>query len=501
MDTCSTIDSTETLPLLKPERPQLLPLWKRLLYLTWVFFECLVFCGVMYGWASLVYVLKYEEVYADLCETDPDKTSGHGEVNDSWIFQDGGGQDTDVVCHAQDEHFDLVFTIASSASALSSLFTGNINFKYGTRVTRILSIALFLAGSLLLAFESKELPWLVFPGLTLLGIGGIPLLVTSTQISNLFPKHTSAVIGLLNGAFDASAGVLLVIKIAFDNGISRKNSFLFLAGLNVTVLASTFIIYPRWFIKKHKPPVKGNPDDEVNANQEQERELSIEASQSQTSIMQSILTPFFIFHLVWFCTLFLHFTYFVSSLNSWLNYVLDRDREKVSYYTNVHLYSLMPAIVVAWLAGLVFDGAKRFYRDDLRPLRGKIRASVVPLTMTSLSAVLVSVLMLCPDENVLYVTFLAVMVFRAFLYATASSFLIAVFPLEQFGILYSASLISAGALAFLQYALFMWSQHSGFDTVNEFLAGMAAFTLVHPLYQYVSCARTSRSRRHYEKVF
>ncbi|XP_048252883.1 equilibrative nucleobase transporter 1-like isoform X2 [Haliotis rufescens] len=500
MESCSTSDSTETLSLLKTDRSQLLPLWKRVLYLTWVFFECLLFSGGMYGWASLVYILKYDGIYADLCDNDPNNSSGHGGVNDSWIFKDGGIQDTGVVCHAQDSEFDLVFTIASSAGALTSLLTGHINFKYGTRITRILSIVLFMSGSLLLAFESKELPWLVFPGLTLLGIGGIPLLVTSTQISNLFPRHSSAVVGLLNGAFDASAGVLLVVKIAFDNGISRKNCFLFLTGLNVTVLVSTFIIYPRWFIKKQKPYKKGDPDDEVNANQVPEKELSIEASQSQTNVKESMMSPIFIFHLVWFSILFLHFTYFVSSLNSWLNHVLHRDREKVSYYTNVHLYSLMPAIIVAWLAGLVFDGAKRFYRDDLRPLRGKIRASVVPLTMTSISAVLVSLLMLSPEESVLYVTFIAVMVFRAFLYATASSFLIAVFPLEQFGILYSASLISAGALAFLQYAMFMWTQYSDFNTVNKFLAGMAAFTLVHPLYQYVSCARSSRSRRHYDKI-
>lgn len=39
----------------------------RILYTAWGFLECLGFGGLIYGWGSLVYVLKDEGLYLDLC--------------------------------------------------------------------------------------------------------------------------------------------------------------------------------------------------------------------------------------------------------------------------------------------------------------------------------------------------------------------------------------------------------------------------------------------------
>ncbi|KAH9502325.1 hypothetical protein Btru_073460 [Bulinus truncatus] len=48
--------------------------------------------------------------------------------------------------------------------------------------------SLFVIGSLLIAFTSNDVPWLIFPGLSLIGAGGITFLMTNMQISVYFPK-------------------------------------------------------------------------------------------------------------------------------------------------------------------------------------------------------------------------------------------------------------------------------------------------------------------------
>ena len=40
----------------------------RVLFAVWAFLECLGFGGLIYGWVSLVYILKDEGLYLDLCD-------------------------------------------------------------------------------------------------------------------------------------------------------------------------------------------------------------------------------------------------------------------------------------------------------------------------------------------------------------------------------------------------------------------------------------------------
>lgn len=39
----------------------------RVVYALWAFLECLGFGGLIYGWGSLLFVLKTEGLYMDLC--------------------------------------------------------------------------------------------------------------------------------------------------------------------------------------------------------------------------------------------------------------------------------------------------------------------------------------------------------------------------------------------------------------------------------------------------
>ena len=63
------------------------------------------------------------------------------------------------------------------------------------------------------SFQNSEVPWLIFPGLSLIGGAGITFLMTNMQISVLFPTMGSVVVGIFCGGFDASTGTQLLVKV------------------------------------------------------------------------------------------------------------------------------------------------------------------------------------------------------------------------------------------------------------------------------------------------
>ncbi|GFS19643.1 large neutral amino acids transporter small subunit 4 [Elysia marginata] len=117
----------------------------RYVYAVWAFLEIAVFGGVIFGWGSLVYVFKGEDLYGNLCgnETTHGSTASleNLEVNNTQsdnhhtrMLQLGGRP-----CHAQDAMLNLVFSVTSSFYCLATFAAGQINYKFGTRVTRLLA--------------------------------------------------------------------------------------------------------------------------------------------------------------------------------------------------------------------------------------------------------------------------------------------------------------------------------------------------------------------------
>lgn len=139
--------------------------WFRYFVATWAFLETFLLAGYKAGWASLVYVLKKEGIYRSLCHgssqryvnnTTPihanmtyrryfgvvDNTT-YGQYGDSWNFTLEGTkilQDEDSGCADQDAMFELCVSISSVLSTFLSLLISQINFAYGIRTTRLLSM-------------------------------------------------------------------------------------------------------------------------------------------------------------------------------------------------------------------------------------------------------------------------------------------------------------------------------------------------------------------------
>ena len=104
--------------------------WKKWVLTGWALIEIFLFGGVFYGWGSLVFILKNDGIYADLCPYNLPIDSSNGTA----VTHDNG------VCEAQDSKMMLCFTIASALFCVGGAVFGHINYKFGTRVTRILSL-------------------------------------------------------------------------------------------------------------------------------------------------------------------------------------------------------------------------------------------------------------------------------------------------------------------------------------------------------------------------
>ena len=127
----------------------------------WAFMECFLFGGLLYGWGSVEFVLKDEGIYADLCQELPignttnsvvprvdvyntslssivaNKSSGYN-VNSDNDTTTGAAKDNR--CQAQDEKMALCFTIGSALFCVGCAILGHVSYKYGTRVTRLISL-------------------------------------------------------------------------------------------------------------------------------------------------------------------------------------------------------------------------------------------------------------------------------------------------------------------------------------------------------------------------
>ncbi|KAI8796843.1 solute carrier family 43 member 3 [Biomphalaria glabrata] len=497
----------------------------RVLYASWAFLECLFFGGLIYGWPSLVFVLKDEGLYYDLCSfTNTSQESivannsianvsvenvydTSSSVYNISVSTDPARSDKNNVtetrkernsCRDMDDRLSLVFTIGTAVFCIGCFIMGQISYLFGTRITRIIATALFVIGSLLVAFTSNDVPWLIFPGLSLLGAGGITFLMTNMQISVYFPKLGTLVVGLFCGGFDTSAGMQMLIKIGYENGISRYISYLILAVANLVTLVSTFLFLPKGFVTK--PSTKKYPNDEVADDKTAAVELKSpqndenEVQESEKPrILSCIFSCRYLFHVFWLCILQLRFYCFLGSLNKTLEVMFENDHQQVSYYTNILFYVLMCGLLSSPFAGIVCDGFKRLYVKQRTELQRMLMPTVIPLTITTSLCILLSLLVLFETPEVMIPAYLCLLFFRSFLYTLGAGYISVMFPSEYFGILYGIVIIAGGIVSMFQYVFFNWAETSGFYPVNLFLLILMITTYIHPAFQWFVCRRDGRT--------
>ncbi|XP_076456853.1 equilibrative nucleobase transporter 1-like isoform X2 [Babylonia areolata] len=486
----------------------------RWLILVSAFLETFLFGGMVFGWGSLVFVLKQEGVFAHLCDgyapnvtdfrTDVSRPGKLPELNQSDVItvmstvdvtlgaDDLSNVTSDGVmtCVRQDDMLSLCFSVTSAILYGATSIAGFISYKFGTRVSRLAGWVCFNLGAILVAFTSPDNPWLLFGGLAPLGFGGVTLLITNIQL-------------------------------AHEQGFRRRDSFLVLCGLHVLTLGSTVMLMPRthftWSTEQHCVPVlsqdvpteAAQPLNDLQHDQtpgsitDQKAEERCgdqengcpnavttsgkeKGNLSVPSLRDCLLSTMFLLEVTWMALLQLRFSFFLASFNPWLSSVFDTE-EEVSHYTNVLLYSMMVGLPIALLSGAAFDFFKYVFAGQPVARNRHVLPSVVMLAVTSSLAVLLSVCALLPTNTgppaPVFTACLLSSALRSFLYSVDANIIALMFPPIYLTALFSVCDFVGGVFSLLQYAFVLWFQAAGFHVVNSVMLAMSILTLVHPAVQ------------------
>ncbi|KAM6074102.1 equilibrative nucleobase transporter 1 isoform 2-T3 [Chlamydotis macqueenii] len=380
---------------------------KRLATLLSGLLECGAFCGIIFGWASLVFVLKKQRYFEELCHSAATPVSNQ-------TAQSG--------CSRQDEQFSLVFTIGSFMNNFMTFPMGYVFDRFGTTVARLIAISLYAGGTLLVAFSTPELAVLLFPAMSMLSVGGILLILTNMQVGNLFGKYRSIIITLYNGAFDSSSAIFLIIKVLFERGLSLRAMFLFMAACSAWHLLRTLFLMPRTRIPYPLPPAYDYglrcPGRSQSYRTYEEKRPPGEGGPEETE------TP------------------------------PEPTAHRVSTYTNAFAFTQLCGVLCAPWNGLILDRHKR--GRDPRPdgalaALADLRASVLSLAVTATQCLLFSICAAVPVLPVQFATFVLQVLSRSFLYGGNAAFLAIAFPPQHFGKLYGLAMALSALVALLQY--------------------------------------------------
>ncbi|XP_069111667.1 equilibrative nucleobase transporter 1-like [Argopecten irradians] len=474
--------------------------------------EVLLFGGLQYGWFSLLFVLKQENVFRNLCLNRNNNTSVN-EVSSSNGSIEASSED----CFPQDERFNLVFSIGIAVFTIIIVLFGQLYFKFGVKKIRTISTLLLVSGVLCFGFTSSDHPFLVIPGIVCVGVGGLSLLISNMQVAVLLPKASSLYVGIMNGSFDSSVVTQMAVKALYENGISHMYAYIGIAILCVIISGISTLLHPG---SKGSTDSKDNVEDtkcndNVNQNgslnaafnddekylkstpQKEKTNREIVCEEEPSSVMADDVTPvsvgsiicsrLYLLHLLWMSSLLLIFYYFIGSINRLLVQILD-NVEQVSYFTDVMTYTMLGGIISSFVAGQVFEVQKKRFTGTMK--------TVVPLAVTSCLALLLSSLSFFPSPAVLYADFVVLTFFRSFVFGCNMDFIIIAFPKKYMSVLFGLDISVSGVLSLIQYALFSWADQydDAMKHVNTVVLCLSLVSLLHPFLIYTSQKRVLQEK-------
>ncbi|XP_061076306.1 equilibrative nucleobase transporter 1-like isoform X3 [Conger conger] len=423
--------------------------------------ECLFFTGVIYGWASVVFILKDSGYFSDQCV---DATGPNGTQ-----YMD---------CSKQDELFSLVFTIAAFLQSGLSLLNGFFFDHFGTMASRLLAIILYTTGTLLIAFSHPEISNILFPGLAFIAVGSDMLLLTNMQVGNLFDTHRSTVITLYSGANSSSPISFLIIKVASERGISLHHAFFFLSACSIIHLMRTFILMPKMHIPYPLPEGYTYGTDQSCGQTKCNTCCFPRQTRDNTEPVQGVEG--------------------IENATSEQGNP-QQTPQTVSHYTNAFAYTQLCGILCSIWNGLIIDRYKGTQRaEGETEEESNLRSVVLSLFLTALQCLLFSICATIPVLPLQYLTFVLQVVNRAFLFGGNAAFISIAFPVCHFGKLKGVVNATVTVLMLLLFPCI--------TLVNEVLDGdslyinialcilcLAAF--IHPACSYIRWRRLANQRR------
>ncbi|CAH1238582.1 SLC43A3 [Branchiostoma lanceolatum] len=465
--------------------------------------ETLLFSGVFFGWASLVYVLKADGFFTYLCDAAPVGGNNVSSLvengTDNWTASQGANGTalpTVVGCDAQNSQFSLIFTLTTNMFAFGSVLAGLLFDTAGIKWTRVCWALCAALGAALLGSAQPDEPLvhLVLPAMLVYALGANCVLLSNMAVGDLFGDKKSTVVTLIAGAFDSSSAVFLLLKILYmDAGFPFHVFCYLLAALSMLSLIPTFFLFPN-------KSFQNNNDNEEEETTDDETPEMYSGSDDKPKFRQIVTSGLFLSHVLYMCVENLSINFVIGSANGWFNTLTGQQPDKVNLWTNIFGYFMMAGLLLDPITGLVNDRALklniRLEGDNPRARQlASIPVFTICVTLTTLLYAFLTLSVIEPrrveevmglslvSTSDMFIMFLVVVISRGFVYGGNVSFIANAFPPEYTGRLYACVLCGMGVINTLQIPLMMWVQQNDDNPLYVYilLLCMNLLAAAHPI--------------------
>lgn len=329
-------------------------------------------CGMYFGWAPIQYVMKNEDYFIQDCRAAQNATQ-----NATMVSRSVGGAplDSDDKCTLeQDQIFNWLYLTADVTNYLTTYLFGVIFDIYGSRAMRLLcNLFLFAASIFGTIARPGATEYLYYPMMMCLGLGSIPLFISNLQIGNLFIR-SELVLSTINGIFDAGDGLTIVPKyLAEKIGMRIHVWWMVFMGATIFFFFRTFLLMPVMFFDKKSEQKQREREqseaillkqsaDENNNNEISEPSNNEKPPVSNRQILNYVTTWKFCAFIPWFLVMDLREKFFLQSVNPWLNWQGNNDKEFTSKYTDLFSLLQLIALPCATFSGAIISWGNWYYK-------------------------------------------------------------------------------------------------------------------------------------------
>ncbi|KAL7647099.1 UNVERIFIED_CONTAM: hypothetical protein RMT77_002357 [Armadillidium vulgare] len=462
-----------------------LSLPRRILIFILGFLDNLLFGGAVFGWPQLVFVLKVEGLFGDLCDSyiqnstnsnsnqfflNVSHCSDYENSAENSTLHEEEFQNAQKICAAQDEKFALIYTVAVVCYGVPGVLVGYMLHYAGLMLTRMLGGFMVASSFVFLAVTTYESPNWLFAATVLLSMGGNQLRMSNMQFGDLFPSVRSTTITVLTGVYAASATLFILFPIGASFGISRPIICYCLAAY-AFISAVASVVMPC-----HHIPFEN--DNEGYDVKERKR------TSSSSSLLESLNTLSSYLHLYWFLILLVCVNFYQQIYNLWIT-ASTCSEEEVGLYSSLFSYSNLVSVFCAPIGGIFTDFLVRRARknevDHIAFLTKEIQANFTPLFLTTLFTMLMHCCVFFFSETAILISLVSMIIVRPCVVAISTAYLRIRFPGSHFNRLLGIYCTIASAFMFVQYPFFKLAQDN-YYLAQGILAFMLAISFLNPLH-------------------
>lgn len=416
--------------------------------------EILFIGGAVWGWGFMQYMMEKEYVfYESHCLEDC--LAACQPQNLTCVEK---CENEPFICEAATSYYNFIFVIFSSISGFSSLLFEPILRYAGFFWTKLAMSVMTTGGAILLAFYNDNNDLIIWAW-NLMGFPSVMYIILNiNEQAPRFPSISGLTIGLINGLYDASAGIFLTFKFVYDSdaGVSLTTLLIGFACVTSLVWIKLFFFIPYketdpsltvfessvfgQFCNRDKSAAKDEEAVDTKISEPKEKKESI-------PVMNSILTINYLLANIFFVIMTVRINSFPSWYYPWLKWTFsdlpeDEFNDNVSFCLDMFGYSYYISLFISPLPGILISFIQKCTNG---PKANKWGLTSLLGLIVVLSTCISGQMMVkgSPLSNAIIMT-IEYSFLRTFFFISRSMYLFEYFPAEHFSALYSLMNVPCG---------------------------------------------------------